>query len=86
MKWMNDFQVKSSAHHPNQDWKGAIPSDGEWGGGEGVICDKMTLAYYPCIVLQWSNIFYADFIAAPKPNINYRKNTRFGFQWMENSW
>ena len=30
--------------------------------------------YYACIGLQWSNMFYAEFIAPPKPGIN-DKNT-----------
>ena len=28
--------------------------------------------YYACIGLQWSKIFYAEFIVPPKPGINKR--------------
>lgn len=31
-------------------------------------------------------MFYAEFIAPPKPGIKDKKNTCYGFQWTENSW
>lgn len=30
--------------------------------------------YYACSGLQWSNMFYAEFIAPPKPGIKYKKH------------
>ena len=33
--------------------------------------------YYACVRLQWSNTFYAEFIAPPKTSIDYKKTHSF---------
>ena len=39
---------------------------------KGCIFTSTRRVYYACIGLQWSNIFYAEFKALPKPSIKYK--------------